>query len=96
MPGWITNALKDASLDLSKAGGYSFEKTETLLDQLDRNVRDARTAIAAAKDSDCDVTWSLTMGPLRSDRRRAMGLVLLRHRRAGFRRCPFGRPGMPA
>ena len=31
MPGWITNALQETSLDLSQAGKYSYETTETLL-----------------------------------------------------------------
>ena len=31
MPGWITNALRETELDLSKGNGYSFETTETLL-----------------------------------------------------------------
>lgn len=81
MPGWITNALKETSLDLSKAGQYSFETTETLLDQFDRNVREARATIAAATDSDYDVTWSLTMGPktLLSDTRRAIVRQTINH-----------------
>ena len=44
MPGWITNAVRETRLDLSKGAGYSFEKTETLLDQFDKNVQGAREA----------------------------------------------------
>lgn len=62
MPGWFTNAVTQTSLDLSKGGGYSFEKTETLLDLFDRNVAEAHAAIAAATDDDLKVPWSLTMG----------------------------------
>jgi uncharacterized damage-inducible protein DinB len=59
MPGWVTNAIQEDSLDLGKAGGYSNEKTETLLAMFDKNVKEARAAIAAAKDSDLAKPWSL-------------------------------------
>jgi uncharacterized damage-inducible protein DinB len=62
MPGWITNAIRETRLDLSGAGGYSFEKTETLLEQFDRNVAEAREALANATESDFEVPWSLTHG----------------------------------
>ena len=62
MPGWITNALQETRLDLSKAGKYSTEKTETLLAGFDKVVQEARAAIAGAKEEDYDVSWSLTMG----------------------------------
>ena len=48
MPGWITNALTETSLDLAKGGQYSLEKTESLLAQFDTNVREARAAIEAS------------------------------------------------
>ncbi|MGH7725779.1 MAG: DinB family protein [Candidatus Eiseniibacteriota bacterium] len=62
MPGWNTLTLKHTELDLGSAGGYSFEKTETLLDEFDRGVREAREALASAKDADFDVPWSLKHG----------------------------------
>lgn len=62
MPGWITNILQATELDLSKATGYSFETTATLLDEFDRGVREARAAIAGSKDADFGVTWSLKHG----------------------------------
>ena len=62
MPGWITNALRETELDLSKGNGYSFETTETLLAGFDQRVREAREAIGAAKDADFAVPWSLKMG----------------------------------
>ena len=62
MPGWITNILQATELDLSKATGYSFETTATLLDEFDRGVREARAAIAGARDADFGVTWSLKHG----------------------------------
>ncbi len=62
MPGWITNAVRESKLDLTSAGGYSFEKTETLLEMFDRNVREAREALASASEADFAVPWSLTRG----------------------------------
>ena len=62
MPDWITRALADTRLDLSKGAGYSFQKTETLLDQFDKNVQGARQALAGATEADFAVPWSLTMG----------------------------------
>ena len=62
MPGWITNAVKESALDLQRAGKYSNEKTETLLQMFDKNVSEARAAIAAAKDADFARPWSLKMG----------------------------------
>jgi len=62
MPGWITNAITQTSLNLAGYPGYSNEKTEDLLKIFDRNVREARQAIAAAKDSDYGVNWSLKRG----------------------------------
>jgi len=62
MPGWIANTLRETRLDLLRAGGYSLEKTETLLAGFDQNVRDARVALEAAKDADFEVPWALTRG----------------------------------
>jgi uncharacterized damage-inducible protein DinB len=62
MPGWITNAVTETSLNLGSYPGYSYEKTEDLLKTFDKNVKEARKAIAAAKDSDFQVPWSLKRG----------------------------------
>jgi uncharacterized damage-inducible protein DinB len=62
MPGWITKALKETKLDLAKGGGYSYQKTETLLEVFDKNVREARAALQAAKDADFSVQWQLVLG----------------------------------
>jgi uncharacterized damage-inducible protein DinB len=62
MPGWITNAVRSTELDLAKAGGYSNETTETLLATFDKNVGEAREALASAADADFEVEWSLKMG----------------------------------
>jgi uncharacterized damage-inducible protein DinB len=62
MPGWITNTLRATQLDLSTAGGYSFETTAVLLAGFDGNVREARQTLTAAQDPDFAVTWSLKHG----------------------------------
>lgn len=64
MPGWITNAAQSSGIDLAKAGQYSFESTESLLAQFDRHVAEARAAIAAAKDEDYALPWSLKRGDM--------------------------------
>ncbi|HEX3533691.1 MAG TPA: DinB family protein [Gemmatimonadaceae bacterium] len=62
MPGWLTNAIQETYLDVGKYPGYSYEKTEDLLKTFDRNVAEARKAIAGAKASDFAVKWSLKHG----------------------------------
>ena len=62
MPGWITNTLTSDSLDLANGARYSYETTESLLEQFDRNVREARAAISASSDADFSKMWSLKMG----------------------------------
>jgi uncharacterized damage-inducible protein DinB len=62
MPGWIANTLRQPELNLGEAAGYSFESTETLLEKFDKNVRDAREALSASKDSDYSEPWSLKRG----------------------------------
>ena len=62
MPGWITQMVRDTEIDLAKSAGYTYESTETLLGRFDKLAREARSAIAAAKDADFDVDWSLKHG----------------------------------
>jgi uncharacterized damage-inducible protein DinB len=62
MPSWMTNMATERSLDLTKWPGYTFEATETLLKEFDRNVREARAALLSLDDAKLDETWSLTMG----------------------------------
>lgn len=62
MPGWITNALTDDSLDLAAGKGYSFETLATLLQEFDGNVNQARTVLAETSDAHLDTEWSLRMG----------------------------------
>jgi len=62
MPGWITNAVTETSLDLGGYPGYSYERTEDLVKSFDKHVKEARKAIASAKDSDFKINWSLKRG----------------------------------
>ena len=64
MPGWIAHTLREPSLDLMKAPGYSFEKTETLLAEFDRNAREARAALAEVTGAALDEPWSLKRGDM--------------------------------
>lgn len=64
MPGWIANTLAQTELNLGAAAGYSFEKTDTLLEIFDRNVREARAALASTTEAALAVPWSLKRGDL--------------------------------
>lgn len=62
MPGWLAQAIHNTELQLKGAGQYSFEKTETLLAQFDKGVRESREALAGVSDPDLQVPWSLKYG----------------------------------
>ena len=62
MPGWLTLTMKQNVLDLSGGQPYSLEKTETLLAEFDRGVKETRDVIEKAKDEDYMVPWSLKSG----------------------------------
>jgi uncharacterized damage-inducible protein DinB len=62
MPGWLTSMLRDTELNLATSPGYSFETTASLLADFDRNVREARAALASATDAAFTVAWSLKHG----------------------------------
>jgi uncharacterized damage-inducible protein DinB len=61
LPGWLGQTLTSTELDLAEGGTYSNERTGTLLQMFDENVQRSRAAIAAARDSDYDVPWSLKL-----------------------------------
>ncbi|MDR0786680.1 MAG: DinB family protein [Gemmatimonadota bacterium] len=63
IPGWVIVTLSDTKLDLAAGAGndYRPRTTAQVLELFDENVRQAREAILAAKDSDYDVLWSLQM-----------------------------------
>jgi uncharacterized damage-inducible protein DinB len=62
MPGWIARSLTEPHIDLSMAAAYSFETTDTLLREFDRNVTQARAALETVKGDALDEPWSLKMG----------------------------------
>jgi uncharacterized damage-inducible protein DinB len=62
MPGWSAQVARGQDIDLTKAGGYSFEPTEKLLAVFDKNVADAKAAVGAMSEADLDKDWSLVMG----------------------------------
>lgn len=62
MPGWIADALTKSEHELGGSPGYSFEPTEKLLALFDQSVQQARAALAASKDADYSVPWSLKVG----------------------------------
>jgi uncharacterized damage-inducible protein DinB len=62
MPGWLVNILQETALDLGSAKPYTFEPTEKLLAEFDKNVRESRVALAGVKDADLQVKWSLKHG----------------------------------
>ncbi|HEX6747557.1 MAG TPA: DinB family protein [Longimicrobium sp.] len=67
LPSWVPMTMSRTELDISpKEGprfpGYSYETTETLLAEFDRNAAAARETIAKARDEDFDVPWTLKKG----------------------------------
>jgi uncharacterized damage-inducible protein DinB len=62
MPGWITRTLNEPHIDLATGEGYSFQPTEVLLEQFDRNVREARDSLAAVTGDRLEEPWSLKHG----------------------------------
>jgi uncharacterized damage-inducible protein DinB len=62
MPGWVTHTMNQTVLDLSMAPKYSIEKTEKLLAEFDRCVKEARQVLSKSSDEDFDVPWSLKAG----------------------------------
>jgi uncharacterized damage-inducible protein DinB len=62
MPGWVTQMVTGTVIDLAKQAKYSYEKTETLVARFDKNVRESRSALDSAKDSDLKVQWQLKHG----------------------------------
>ena len=65
MPGWIASTLDAPELDIEgggETGGYSFEKTETLVSMFDENVEKARAALRRVTGSALDEIWTLKRG----------------------------------
>ena len=62
MPGWITLAVRQDFIDLASFEGYSQETTPALLAAFDKNVREAREALASVPDAAMSQPWSLRHG----------------------------------
>lgn len=62
MPEWIAITLREPALDLAGATGYSFQPTDVLLAEFDRNVAAARSALKESDRYDMDAEWRLTHG----------------------------------
>ncbi len=63
MPGWFTFTLREDSLDLAVGPHYTFEPTEKLLEEFDRNVAAGRAALQEVPGAALDGPWSLKAGP---------------------------------
>jgi uncharacterized damage-inducible protein DinB len=61
MPGWIGQSLREPAIDLAESAGYSFESTETLLREFDRNVAETREALESVTGPALEEPWSLRM-----------------------------------
>jgi uncharacterized damage-inducible protein DinB len=64
IPEWVGLTLSTTEFDIAPVGGEPYQSPKltsrkAILDLFDRNVAAARTALAAVKDEDMGVTWSL-------------------------------------
>ena len=64
LPNWAVNTIRLTTLDLTPASGEGFKaffatSRAGLLETFDKNVSEAREAIAGASDEDLQVIWSL-------------------------------------
>lgn len=67
LPSWAVVTLTQPSFDFAPVGGEPYKLPELktrkeLLELFDQNVAKARAAIAAVKDEDMGVSWSLLQG----------------------------------
>jgi hypothetical protein len=63
LPRIMSDIVHGVDLDLAAGPGYTFEKTEKLLADFDKNVATLRATLSAAKDSDFDGKWNVRTGP---------------------------------
>ena len=61
MPGWWLGTLEDDHIDLGRQAGYSNQTTESLLEQFDRLVEQAKQVIRTTTDAELDEKWELRM-----------------------------------
>lgn len=67
LPSWTAVTMKETALDMSPPGGSGykppeFDSVDALLAHFDRHVSEGRASIAAAKDADFQVPWTLKAG----------------------------------
>jgi len=62
MPGWIDQALRNPSLDLATAGGYSMETPQKLLAGFDKAVAASHASLEQVGGAALDEPWSLKSG----------------------------------
>lgn len=67
IPGWATMTMKETALDMAPPGAPPYappviNSVAELLALFDRNVSEGRAALAAAKDADFMVPWTLKAG----------------------------------
>ena len=62
MVGVMADMLEGKDLDLAAGPGYSFEKTETLLAEFDRNVKRLRANLKKAKPTEWRRDWRVRAG----------------------------------
>lgn len=62
LPKVMADIVKGNDLDLARGAGYTFEKTEILLQAFDANVAQVTATLAEAVDSDFDGSWSVRNG----------------------------------
>jgi len=61
MPGWILTTITTESLDLGPGmTGYLSNSRQELLQRFDKQLAEARTALAGASDEDMAKTWTLS------------------------------------
>ena len=94
LPGVMTNIVTGVDLDLAEGPGYSFEPTETLLSEFDRNVEQLFASLAAANDADFALTWRLLYS-WRGGRHREPQGRAAKHRES-LRPSPRAADGLPA
>lgn len=62
LPAIMADIVKGIDLDLKRGPGYSFETTEVLLADFDRNLAELRRTLSGARDADFDGSWSVRAG----------------------------------
>jgi uncharacterized damage-inducible protein DinB len=67
MPSWAVHTLNATSLDIAPVGGPTYQSPKLatrgdILAKFDKNVAEARRALAASKDEAMEVGWSLLKG----------------------------------